>query len=376
MRKGLVILFSFLLQFLAGAQFKNVESLFTDSAFFPFLRAKKVRSVTESKKSENIVTVTAIYNADKQCRIVKMVHPQPGRTTKKSINTYDDKEHSLKMTFYDDYDTSRVLMWKKLYFDEKNRLVKQVHGEYNYRTWIEYKVLDFIYKEEKRLTSIEKRVYGREGQLGRTIYTRDSIAGVYTFTVQYEFSTTGYKEGVRFGDKMLLRQYTVGRITVEDQIKYTVSGRTEKPSNIESRYWITDSLGREVENGSIFYEALEFQLTPNQTPGYKMPQLFGDVVKAILNNKMPGEKRFKYRFIYDQAGHVSERLSENSSTIYKYNERGQIVQQINHWSNESIVDYTYDENGLLLKHVWTNITPRKNGRIDPPWEMSYTYTFY
>lgn len=138
----------------------------------------------------------------------------------------------------------------------------------------------------------------------------------------------------------------------------------ELPNDVTKTYTYTyDEMGRmlkeAVKKVSPSVSTDSGTKTENTSTEYKYNE-YGDIVEKVLNEYFP--QRSTYDYIYDENGKAISVYDEveDITTYFTYNEQGKLVKEYSGHGSERI--YEYDQNGNLIKET-----------IGENWSIEYTY---
>ena len=276
-----------------------------------------------------------------------------------------------KEIHYSDQDSSNVTYWAKWVYDNKSRRLKEITGSYQNGKAVEQVSSESKYSEKSKYRTEKQEFYA--GKLIKKAILVDSMAGIYTYHISYEFREDKTdRSGRRQGEEKMERSYETGNRRYENEVEYMVNGRLEAAEKIKTYYWLYDEKKRVIESGKIEYEE-DYMNYIAQHPeelayGVYSPRF----VKDVLAGKVEGQKETFTSQSYDDMGRLTVKEHFRKKYSFKYNEKGQVTEQ-NNLSDRVTDVFTYNEQGLIIKMVSTTI---RNGVTQHPSTAEYTYTFY
>jgi hypothetical protein len=368
-----ILTLAFLTCFVSKAQFEGLGSLFTDPLFRDLAKARHVRTMEEVDSRPTYTVYGGRYTMDTAGRVIAMLNSS-GHLVRREYNA---KSLIAKSLFYDEKDTSKIAYWVRMEYDEKGRLIKEETGIYQDGKLVVKKNLDsrvITGKEGKKRT---ETCHYYHDKVTRTTYSSDSVAGIYEFSISYEYRrATPDEKGRQMGEKMLTRNYYKDNCHYTDKVNYIINGRRQVPMKIETSYHQTDAKGRVLEYGTIGYEeavSAYFQEHPEDFNRYSMPPLF---IKEILNNRIKGDRKADVKYVYDSKGLLIEKNSYGTHYKFKYNNKDQVVEQTGQGSYNTIDLLYYNEKGLVGKMISKRSNPNDaSGKIET-YEAAFNYTYF
>ncbi len=284
------------------AQFDGLSTFFNDTLIRKQIISNRISAITEMVTEDSVTKYNGRYCFDKNGRGIETNFVY-GLAFYRTQYEYNASGRWTKTIRYETNDTSKIESWTNYTYDAENRMLKVEKG--NNREG--KTVLNTIYqtkviKGKKGAIKIESQRY-EDNKLHSTIYSKDSISGVDTFGVNYEFKPGHVDEtGRRMGEKTIFKTYTKENCSYTHEVKYTVYGPTETAQKITSQYTQLDEKGRFLEEGTLVYDEayMEFmQEHPEDfNPSYYSP-LF---IKALFKGEVQGLKQAENKHTYDAKG--------------------------------------------------------------------------
>lgn len=354
------------------AQFQELAS-YEDPAFKKMIKTQHVRTVSEVEARATYTFFVGRYTFDTLGRVIERFR---GSGPKVRIE-YNNKNQVSKTIVYDGKDSSKVEYWINREYDEKGRVMKEETVTYQ-----DGKEIVSIREETKIFTlpngKKRKETYKGYGIFPTdTVFSTDSISGIYEFNICYEKSRNEEnEEGLQRSKKILTREYFLNNCFYSEEIEYTVYGRLETPREIKGQYNQTDAKGDLLESGEMDYEkvfATYFEAHPEDFNMYILPPNF---IRQILNNKIKGEKKPYIRNTYNSKGLLIEKLFFGTTYKFKYNTKGQAIEQTGIGSSNTTNLLYYNEKGLVSKMITIYLNPNEDPPKKETTEDTFTYTYY
>lgn len=166
--------------------------------------------------------------------------------------SYNERGQQLSQERYEFYDTTKVESWKNYTYDAKGRMLVASGGQFYGGQKLEGKFYETSYTKDKK--GRERTISHRysDYKIRSDVYGHDSISGLDSFYVSYEYSAGDVSRMV--GSKTVFRSRKKNGFLFEDEISYSVFGKTETVQKITSRYYKLDKNGHFLEEGEIDYE--------------------------------------------------------------------------------------------------------------------------
>ena len=336
--------------------------------------ANRVSSVTERVIQNGVPKYNGHYNFDALGRVVES-NQAYGLGYDRRKMEYVKTNHIAKTINYESEDTTKIMKWERSTFDENGRRLTMERGDYQDGKEIISKTMDSKkIVDEKGRTSTE--IYQYSGnELSSIISWTDSIVGIYTFYISYEYRPGDVDEnGRKTRKKMVRRYYTEDRCLYNDALEYQVYGPIERVKKISTSYRQSDDKGRLVETGEMDYEEVYGDFMQEHPEDFNLNFYSPSFVKAVLEGTVQGERMPDIKYTFDEKGVLLEKFSHGIIYKFKYNDKGQMTEAISEYTTLLI---WYNEKGLPSKTVSTYMNPNDviSGKKEIQ-ECTYGYTYY
>jgi YD repeat-containing protein len=263
--------------------------------------------------------------------------------------------------------------------------VKTEYGSYeNGKLKISTNSESKIITENPGVLKIETLGYFYDRVASKTYYL-DSISGIYRFVIVSEYvdqmmAYTGMPgRGMTFHKKTLTRTYVLDSCSYEDKIIYSSVGGVEHITEFASTYQLRDSQGRILEKGELdFFEAYEKYMAAHPTPpNNSMPDIFPlGFVKLFLSGKIQSKRKAIVTYTYNTKGLLIAKTDYGNKYKFKYAENDRLIEFISEGYNTYMINYRYNDKGLVIK---MQVTPGKydgTGQQTVPKDCTYDYAYY
>ncbi len=356
----------------AKSQFGGLSSFKDDTILRKTLKKNRVRCVTETLKEDTMKRLNGRYCFDKNGMTTDMVFAR-GRGFDRISYTYNTAGEITSGIGYKFNDTVHMDNAKYWTLDDKNRIIKEVRKIDRNGTYVDYITYENKYLSDGR-GKVQMVVERFDPNIPKstTIYGRDSVSGVDTFFVSYEFN----KGETRYANKKeLAHQHIKDFCVYREDLVYNVYGPTETVKEIKGAYSQYDDKWRLLSYGSIEYKDVYMDFMQEHPEDFNVSYYAPVFVRALFDGKIEGKKNQQASYKYNAQGLLTEMKEGEFVYTLSYNTKRQMIKQVttSDKKDTSVQMQTYDAKGLLIKAV--NTYTDENGKKFVS-ESTYKYSFY
>lgn len=351
------------------ALFDNIHDFKSDSALVALVKLNKVKSVSQVVSTPNYTFAYGEFKYNEKGKVIYML-TQGGR------NGYEyDGDVLVKLTQYNNKDSAES--WQKYTYDNKNRLLKTEPSYYQ-----EGKLTSYVETESKLISEEKDKSRWQTTKYGFTdiytvTYALDSSANNMHYYIEYEYRPEDVDEkGRKRGNKEVTRSYTKNNCRYEDIVKYKVYGRLETPDDIKTYYYQGDDKGRLTEFGEVDYDPAVEQFMSEHPEEFSYGIISPKFIKAVLNGELKTDRHPKVKQVYDANGRIIEKEHYGTRYTFKYNNKGQLAEQIKQTTPPTKDELFYNEKGLISRVLTTGKTLDSGDKTVVLEESNFTYTYY
>lgn len=131
-----------------------------------------------------------------------------------------------------------------------------------------------------------------------------------------------------------------------------------------------------TEFGSIDYEDAYMQFIQSRPEELNFYTTSPKFIKAIFNGEIKGKKIMKKKFVYNAKEQLIEEDDYSTHYTFKYNEKGQLTEQIGEGIRNYREELFYNEQGLISKVISRSLNADEKGTYKIQQELDFAYTFY
>lgn len=349
--------------------FDGIHTFRRDSALQDLVQKQKVKSISQIIATPNYTLTYGEFFYNEQSQITRM-HTQSYTVGYEYSGTLRTKE-----LHYNKKDS--LESWTDYVYDEKKRLVKTIRNYYS-----QGKLISYTENETKPIAEDANKKRWETTRYGiNDIYTikysLDSTANNIHYYIEYEYRPKDVdQKGRKTGDKKMTRSYIKDNCRYEDIVKYKVYGRLESTKDIETHYYQGDEKGRLIEYGDLDYEKGMMQYISEHPEQYLYGAYPTGLVKAILDGQLSAERKAKITQVYDANGRLIEKKHYDKRYSFKYNSKGQLIEQVTQGNYPATDTIYYNKNGLISRIVTTGYTLKSGDKTVVLEESNFIYTYY